>query len=161
MKHNFRVSKGASLIGPVGPPFGFNANGHFELTVYDFELGVKNGHSETILDEVEPGFFLMRYENEALFNQHIETLRSNSSLCSFQYFFFNNEFDAFDSPIYDDDYDDMVGGYDDNYDPLTAEDDEFNYQTAITSAQHGIFLSMKTRKNWKPATPSIEYRIKE
>ena len=157
-KHNFRVNKGASLIGPVGPPFGFNVNGHFELTVYDFELGVKKGHLETILDGVEPGFFLMRYDNEARFNQHLETLRSNFSLCSFENFYYNYE------SRMDDEYndDDAVGrGYDDRYDPLTIDDDESNYQSEITSAQSGIFLSMKSRKKWKQATASIEYRFKE
>lgn len=155
-KHNFRVNNGAPLIGPVGPPFGFNVNGHFGLTVYDFGLGVKKGHLETILDKVEPGFFLMRYDNEARFNQHLETLRSNSSLCSFDNFFYNYE-------MYDDDNNDDIveRGYDDGYDPLTMDDDDSNYQSEITSAQHGIFLSMKSRKNWQPATPSIEYRFKE
>jgi len=160
-KHNFREWKGPSLIGPVGPPFGFNARGHFELTVYDFELSVKKGHSESLLDEVEPGFFLMRYENEAVFNQHLETLRSNSSLCSFGSFFYNYEFDAHDYRMDDDYIDDYGDATDDlNGDPLTGDDDLFDFQSEITSAEHGIFLSMKSKKNWKPATPSIEYRFK-
>lgn len=152
------MTKGASLIGPVGPPFGFNVNGHFGLTVYDFELGVKKGHAEAILDGVEPGFFLMRYDNEARFNQHLETLRSNSSLCSFAHFYYNN-----DAPMYDDDYNDDAAerGYDDGFDPLATDDDDPNYQSEITNAQHGVFLSLKSRKKWKPATSFIEYRFKE
>jgi len=164
-KHSFREWKGPSLIGPVGPPFGFNANGHFELNVYDFQLNVKKGYFESILDEVEPGFYLMRYENEAVFNQHLETLRSNSSLCSFEHFFYNYEYDANDYRSGDEYNDDFMYNYgnamDDMYDPLTGDDDAFdNYQSEIKSAEHGIFLSMKSKKNWKPATPSIEYRFK-
>jgi len=170
MKHNFRETKGPSLIGPVGPPFGFNARGHFGLTVYDFELTVKEGHDKTVLDEVEPGFFLVRYPNEAYFNQHMEMLRSNTSACSFEHFYSGYDFRGSMKAAYNDDYggvgDDeyeMYGDDDlmDNFDDFLAMDDDWEYESEILSADYGIFLSMKNKnKNWKPATPSIEYEFK-
>lgn len=168
MKHNFRETKGPSLIGPVGPPFGFNARGHFGLMVYDFALTVKEGHSDTVMDEVEPGFFLVRYPNEAYFNQHMEMLRSNTSSCSFEHFYSGNDFRGSMKAEYgygdvgDDEFD-MYGEDDlmDNFDDFLAMDDDWEYESEIISADHGVFLSMKNKKkNWKPATPSIEYDFK-
>jgi len=165
LKHSFYESHAPSLIGPIGPPFGYEAHGHFGLDVNDFELHVKKGgHTEpTILDQVEPGFFLMRYPNEAVFNQMMEEWRSNASLCSFDHFYYAKSENDDDTPLYSDD--DMVfyGDDDQAFDPLTGDDDDFNDfgKSEIKSAAHGIFLSMKNKKKtWKPETASIEYQFK-
>lgn len=150
MKHTFHVTQGKSLIGPVGVPFGFNVKGHYALTVHDFELTSAKGKN---LDRsVEAGFFLQKFENEAAFNQHMDYLRTNTSACSFQHFLSSNDYDATFYNAADDDsnFDDVTFGIDD--DEYTGGD--------ILSSTDGIFLSMKTKKNWKPATPSIEYLFK-
>jgi hypothetical protein len=142
-KHQFHFSKAHGLVGPVGVPFGFNAHGKFELVVNDFELKVKNDGDIRILDKVEAGFFLQKFENEAAFNQHMEYLRSNTSACAFAHFLASNDNDAMDDihEADDDDLGDAAGG-------------------AILSAADGIFLSMKSTKKWKPSKPSISYRFK-
>ena len=41
LKHNYRTQHdGRSLIGPIGFPFGFTETGHYNLTVWDFDLSV-------------------------------------------------------------------------------------------------------------------------
>jgi hypothetical protein len=142
-RHNFQTSHGKSLIGPVGVPFGYNDHGHFELNVFDFELKTKSKDKD-ILDRVEPGFFLRKFENEATFNQYMEELRSNATYCAFQHY-------RDEAMYYEDDALD---------DFLTGDDDEFKNDHEILSAENGIFLSMKSRKYWKPNSASIEYRFK-
>lgn len=141
-KHNFQVSHGKSLIGPVGVPFGYNDRGHFDLRVFDFELKTRSNNPE-ILDRVEAGFFLQKFENEASFNQYMEELRSNATFCSFQHF--RDEAMYFEDDAFDD--------------YLLVDDDEFENNGEILSAENGIFLSMKP-KYWKPNSTSIEYRFK-
>jgi hypothetical protein len=150
-KHSFNAAmEKRSLIGPVGVPFGFLEGGHFELTVFDFELSIvrKRGddvvstdRDEDILKKVEAGFFLQRYKNEAAFEQHLEVLKANSSLCAFDYF--RND---------DDDEPSVFGA---------LGDDNFEEPKEIQSAANGILLSMKDQKKWKPATPNIEYTFKK
>jgi hypothetical protein len=151
-KHSFNaVMDHRTLIGPVGVPFGFLEGGHFELTVFDFELNVvrKNSNEvinaatdEEILKPLEAGFFLLPYKNEASFEQHLEVLRANSSLCAFDYF--RNEED-----------DDKIAF------ALNSKNDDFEEPKEIQSAANGILLSMKDRKNWKPGTATIEYTFKK
>lgn len=136
LKHNFQTfADSRSLIGPVGMPFAFLPGGHYDLTVYDFELKVVKG-SEQILDEVEAGFFLKSFKNEAAFHEHMEILRNNETMCAFEEF------------------------RDSGDDLLNTDDDEFGDVGDIESAKKGILLSMKSRKRWKPATPNIDYTFK-
>ena len=141
-KHSFTAfADSRGTIGPVGIPFGFLDGGHFELTVFDFELitvGKPTTPPHEILNSVEAGFFLQRYENEAAFWQHMEILRANTSLCAFDYF----------RDVGDDDL-------------AIATDDTFVDPDSIPSADHGILLSMKKHKTWKPNPPTtIEYTFK-
>jgi hypothetical protein len=149
-KHSFSAAnEKRSLIGPVGVPFGFLEGGHFELTVFDFELNIVRKRSndiinaatdEDILNHVEAGFFLLPYKNEAAFEQHLEVLRANSSLCAFDYF-------------RDEDDDDKIA--------FALSGDDFEEPKEIKSAANGILLSMKNRKKWKPGTATIEYTFKK
>jgi hypothetical protein len=149
-KHSFNAAmEKRSLIGPVGVPFGFLEGGHFELTVFDFELSIvrKKGddvlstdRDEDILKKVEAGFFLQRYKNEAAFEQHLEVLKANSSLCAFDYFR-----DVDDDSVFS----------------VLSNDDNFEEPKEIQSSANGILLSMKDQKKWKPATPTIEYTFKK
>jgi hypothetical protein len=151
-KHSFNAAlEKRSLIGPVGVPFGFLEGGHFELTVFDFELNIIRKKSnefintetdEELLNRVEAGFFLFPYKNEAAFEQHLEVLRANSSLCAFDYF----------RNVDDDDEIKFA---------LNDKDDDFEEPKEIQSAANGILLSMKNRKKWKPAKPTIEYTFKK
>jgi hypothetical protein len=152
LKHSFHAHHAKSLIGPVGAPFGFLRNGHYEINVYNFELLVNNrksGKEEVDPTEFEPGFFLQRFENEAAFNHHLELLKSNTSLCSFQYF--RDEDDGMDFSM----------GVDDD---LEFDDKFFsdNTNVDIESAERGILLSMKSQNVWKQNKPTtIEYRFKK
>jgi hypothetical protein len=151
-KHSFNAAMDRrTLIGPVGVPFGFLEGGHFELTVFDFELNIVHKHSneiinaptdEDILKHVEAGFFLLPYKSEAAFEQHLEVLRANSSLCAFDYF-------------RNDDDDDKIAF------ALNDKNDDFEEPNEIKSAANGILLSMKNRKKWKPGTATIEYTFKK
>jgi hypothetical protein len=174
-KHNFHIKTSKTLIGPVGIPFGYGAGGHFEIKVFEFELKVKKKGETSILDQVEAGFYLQKFENEAMFNQHIELLKSNTTLCSFDAFLddkskenFNyHDYEEYDDNFqYDDDTNDVFPGDDGmrremNNDPLSQDDDEFENNGEILNAKLGIFLSMKSRKTWKPNVAQIEYTFKE
>jgi NADH:ubiquinone oxidoreductase subunit 3 (subunit A) len=142
MKHSFSVTNGKTLIGPVGTPFGYNQYGHFELEVRNFELKAKN---KEILTQVEAGFYLRKFGNEAIFDQYMDLLQSNRSICSFAHLSSVNDYDSLDGSY--DFKDDDSGEFDGYGEP------------EIISAEHGILLSMKSTKNWTYA--SIEYRFKE
>jgi hypothetical protein len=115
MKHSFRIDRTShNLIGPIGDPFGFNENGHYEIQVFNFELKVrynktmvkgykkkKQWNEETkqkfkqqqqdVIDSVEAGFFLQKYDNLASFHQYMNTLRSDHTLCAFSHFIGDND----------------------------------------------------------------------
>jgi NADH:ubiquinone oxidoreductase subunit 3 (subunit A) len=145
MKHSFSVKYGRPLIGPVGAPFGYNQYGHFELQVRNFELKTTKRNGD-VLDKVEAGFYLRKFENEAIFDQYMDLLQSNRSLCSFAYFSSLDDYSSLDGSLdfSDDDFDEYDG---------------YGGEPEIKSAEHGIFLSMKSTKNWKNA--SIEYRFQK
>ena len=96
--HNFYLKHDPrSPIGPVGIPFGFLKDGYYDLQVFDFSIGIDKRHykakpgqeglsADEILKGVEAGFFLQKFENEASFTQYYDELKSNASLCSFEYF---------------------------------------------------------------------------
>ena len=78
-----------------------------------------------ILDEVEAGFILKRFVNEAAFIQYMDELRANATICSFE---------------------DFLGDEDGYLKSLPGwEDDEEHqkHQQDDTNAENGIFLSMK------------------
>jgi hypothetical protein len=105
------------LIAPIGTPYGFLTGGHFELNVYNWKL---TDVSETDkAGGIEAGFFTKRFDNEAQFTKYIETVRSNSSLCVFDY----------EDPQQDD---------------LPLEDDDGFDGGSIESAKNGILLSMNS-----------------
>lgn len=136
-KHSFHTGgTRKNLIGPVGVPFGYFAHGVFHISVDNFILVPKHGESPDVLGHVEAGFLLEKYKNEAAYNQHMDVLMTNTSECLFQYF-------AADEDEY-------------NF------DDDFQYSTGgISSAEHGIFLSMRPEKDrTKPSSATIEYRFK-
>lgn len=77
-KHSFATfADHRDLIGPVGTPFGYLANGHYEMQVSDFSLqGTHAGDSEA-------GFVLKPFPNEAAFYQYIEEIEESQS-CIFE-----------------------------------------------------------------------------
>jgi G protein-coupled receptor 107 len=74
-----------------------------------------------------------------LFQQYMDVLRDNTSLCAFE------EFREHLST------DDILAGDDDEFNNIPAE---------VSSATKGIFLSMKNRKKWKPGNATIQYTFK-
>lgn len=122
------MKDGPSLIGPVGVPFGFLDTGYYELKLYDFALTERTGpdsYEETeVLGALDAGFFLQRYQNEAHFIQHMEMLKSNHSLCSYEYFR-----DRADE--------DFIPGLDNSGDP------DFTSVTSFPNADHGILLKLR------------------
>jgi hypothetical protein len=127
---------------------------------------------QDIIDSVEAGFFLRKYENLASFHQYMNILRANATLCSFQHFIppkqrlLNDGLDdtVDDGTPYDDDGasgDDFVPSkaWTDDWDPSRGDPGKpMKYSTA----KDGIFFSMQSKSNtWKPNAPSIEYRFQK
>lgn len=150
LKHSFITKDDdRTLIGPIGFPFGFLQSGHYNLTVFDFDLTIgkhdhdagDEGHRRNlahVMDEIAGvGFLLKRFKDTEVFNQWMEILQSNSSKCSF-------------APFLQEDDDDNLFADDD--------DDAYHDYGKVLQADHeGIFLSMKESNRWKPSTPSIAY----
>lgn len=135
-KHDHR-----RLVGPIGVPFGFLKQGYYNLEVYDFKLeinskkykaikGQESLSDNEVLDTLEAGFLLQRFPNEAAFNQHMDELRSNSSVCAFESFLEE-----------DDSYLSSLPGFDE------AEEGE-----GEVNADHGVFLSMK---DWRSGSANV------
>lgn len=150
-KHNFVTKEDARFfIGPIGIPYGFTAGGHFKVKVFDFQLTVGHRHhghtrgeddamAESILDNVEAGFLLKRFDTESDFATYYETILDDHTLCSFEKFR-TKEWVLVDDALEQDD---------DEFGPIDDTDD-------ATGA--GVFLSMKSPgRTWKPNTPSVEY----
>ena len=136
-KHTFHNGgTGRNLIGPVGVPFGFLAHGLYNITVVNFLLTPKGGESEAVLDRIEAGFLLKKFQNEATYNQHMDYLMSNTSACLFHYF----------------------AAEEDEY---MIDDDALFPAGEISSAEHGVFLSMRPDKmdHSVKQTSTIEYRF--
>jgi hypothetical protein len=140
-KHTFHVSTGRNLIGPIGVPFGFNVFGDVKLHVETFQLDpieAKGGTDQTS-SQVEAGFLLRRFKNEADFNQFMDVLQTNSTECAFEAF-----------------RDEKDGGLDlDVGDDFPSIDGDNNDNRSIQSAKDGVFLSMNSNDR------SIEYRFKK
>lgn len=153
LKHNYYTRRDErTFIGPLGYPFGFLDTGHYNLTVFDFELKApKHAHShephrllakakeEDKQEEVEPdgpaemlksvkgvGFLLKRFDDEAGFNHYMAWIQADSHRCIFQPFLdarAENE-DAVNQLTTDDNYAYLM---DDDYmdDKLWMDDDAY------------------------------------
>jgi hypothetical protein len=152
LKHSFKTKDDDRvLIAPIGYPFGFLQSGHYNLTVYDFDLSIgrhdvndgRHSHDVNdrrnlahVMEEIAGvGFLLKRFEDTEVFNQWTEILESNSSKCSF-------------APFLQEDDDSLFEDDDDAYD---------DYGEVLRANHEGIFLSMKESDRWRPSTPSIAY----
>ena len=137
LHHNFHLKNDLrSVIGPVGVPFGFLETGYYDLQVFDFQLDIQKRKYKPIqgketlspaqvLDEVEAGFLLKRFVNEAAFIQYMDELRADATLCSFEYFLDDDDSYLKSLPDWEDDQEHQQHQQDD----MTAE--------------NGIYLSMK------------------
>lgn len=91
MKHRYKIKTIRSIVAPIGAPYGFLKGGHFELTVYNFQVkdgprpGWKPGERPSKQGKFEAAFLLKRYDNEAQFNKYIDSVRANASACIFPY----------------------------------------------------------------------------
>lgn len=153
LQHSFQTYHDRrDLIGPVGVPFGFANGGKYVLQVHDFELTLSSSTSTSTNDDdddeiddkkafhnnVIPGFYLQRFDNDASYTKYYNQLSNNRSICSFEYYL-------------DDDDDIIIDGDDDD----TIIYDEVG---DIKSAEHGILLMMTPKQmKWKPKQPTIEY----
>jgi hypothetical protein len=153
LKHSyFTKDDERTLIGPIGFPFGFTKSGKFNITVFDFDLSV-GVHPENEedddrrkrslshpLDEIEGvGFLLKKFKDEAEFTQYMSWTQANTSRCAFAPF---------------------LKGSDDDGIFADQDDDWEDYGQVLNAEDEGIFLSMKERNRWAPATPSIGYDFK-
>ena len=144
LRHSFNTFLDSrTIIGPVGTPFGYVTGGKFSLQVFDFEL---TNPSKKEKDEISSfsgltaGFYLHRFQNDAAYTKYLNTLQSNSSMCSFEFFL---DRDSDGKEILDDDT--MV----------------FEEVGEVESAENGVLLMMKPRQTkWKPMKPTIEYTMK-
>jgi hypothetical protein len=159
LHHSFYLKNDhRTVIGPVGVPFGFLKDGYYDLQVFDFQLNIDKHKYKPIkgqedkkpldvLNLYEPGFILLRFENEASFNQYMDELRANSTLC------------AFDAFLDDDD------GYLDTLPEFDETNQDYNITGGMT-AENGIFFSMRgwTKQQGKIGTDKpmreIKYRFK-
>mmetsp|Transcript_2253 Transcript_2253/g.4777 ORF Transcript_2253/g.4777 Transcript_2253/m.4777 type:complete len:568 (+) Transcript_2253:357-2060(+) len=157
-KHNFVTKNdGRFFIGPIGVPYGFTSGGHFNLTVFDFALSVghrNHGHArgdddamtDMILDGVEAGFLLKRFDTESDFATYYETILDDHTMCSFERY--RTKRDGVAPEV-----DDPLGQNDDEFGPIDNTDD---------ASGEGVFLSMKSPdRTWKPKTPSVEYTFED
>lgn len=132
LRHNFHTKDDhRTFIGPLGFPFGFLETGHYNLTVYDFELsapvgphdhdGVPNNnrhhhhhhkkrilttttdHIESAYDEIKGvGFLLKPFRDEAMFNRYMAWVQSDPSRCVFQKYLNRTDEDGDGAYITDD-----------------------------------------------------------
>jgi hypothetical protein len=149
-KHTFHVRTSKNLIGPIGVPFGFNEHGDVRLEVHAFQLDpieARGGTDQTI-NQVEAGFLLRRYKNEAAFKQFMDYLQTNSTMCAFAAF--RDEDEVNDWALPDGADADSVLDVDDDFYVSSHGDSR-----SIQSAKEGIFLSMKSKDRL------IEYQFKK
>ncbi|KAL7482626.1 hypothetical protein ACHAW6_008298 [Cyclotella cf. meneghiniana] len=157
-KHTFTTHSDARhLIGPIGAPFGFLSGGVYNLTVFDFEITVGKTKKRTaaagesareLLERVEAGFILKRFDSESDFSKFYETVAENPTACSFE----SHRNKGPVNPNADDDQleaDDMFQVQFDNEESASKN-----------VAQFGVYLSMnEPKQSWKPKTPSISHKF--
>jgi len=141
LKHNYYTRRDdRSLIGPLGFPFGFLDTGHYNLTVFDFQLSPtkkphkhdSHSHSRSlaakddtncdsrtemclsdVLDNIKGvGFLLKKFEDEAAFNRYIAYIQDDPDRCIFQKYLDSKEKDMY---VTDDSLEDDFT-FDDDYD---------------------------------------------
>jgi hypothetical protein len=117
LKHNYYTRRDErTFIGPLGYPFGFLDTGHFNLTVFDFELKSpkephthdphfrllakdkkgKDNNDKSTNDDDGPtemlkaikgvGFLLKRFPDEAAFSHYMAYIQADHKRCIFQPF---------------------------------------------------------------------------
>lgn len=142
LRHSFTTKNDRRiLIGPVGVPFGFAGEGHYELTVSDFALKAPHTNLTStylLIHGLIPGFYLQRFPSESTYNKYLNLLQSNESLCSFDYFL--------DPVAGGDDDDDGDGGLRNN--------NATNTGAIGPPAKHGIHLMMTP---YDDENPTINY----
>jgi len=157
LHHNFYVKNDLrTVIGPVGVPFGFLTSGYYDLQVFDFELniekrkykalkGQKDKPLEEVLDGVEAGLLLKRFENEAAFNEYMDELKSNATICAFENFLGDDDSYLKSLPNWQEDHPD---------------------ESIEMTAENGLFISFR---EWKTQAEkergklmrTINYKFKE
>lgn len=158
LKHTFTVKHdGRHFIGPIGTPFGFNANGVYKLQVSNFylQMGVssKNSKEKNAINDssysygdleglIYPGFLLKRFDSDQDFSKFKDPILDDPNICGFQDFLQED----FEIPF----------TYDDN------DDDEYSHISqgpgVIDGGSDGIFLSMRNVQDmWKPQTPTLQH----
>jgi hypothetical protein len=144
LKHSyFTKDDERTLIGPIGFPFGFLDTGHYNLTVFDFDLSVgvhpENEEDDDLrqrslsnpLDDIEGvGFLLKKFKDEADFTRYMSWTQADPSRCVFAPFMEKTE----DDELFGD-----------------QDDDWGDYGQILNPEDEGIFLSMKERNRWAPA----------
>jgi G protein-coupled receptor 107 len=155
LHHSFNIKHDhRNVIGPVGVPFGFLDSGYYDLQVYDFELtidskkykpikGQESLLPEQVLEGVEAGLILQRFDNEGSFNQYMDELRVNASLCSFEYFLDDDDASLLKS----------VPGWDEQENNAHLEGEWI--------AEHGIYLSLyKGGRSNRANKRELHYAVK-
>ena len=186
-KHNyFTKHDDRTLIGPLGYPFGFLATGHYNLTVFDFQLSIgvhddndnyihggggggggNNGHHHhpssirNLRSHEEP---LSEEELDELVNGVGFLLKKFDDEAEFNHYMAWLEANATRcafQPYLNVDGDDDDAAYDD--DVLTKDDDEYSDHDGgvgemLDPTKEGIFLNMKPKSRWGPSnTPIVSY----
>lgn len=148
LKHNYYTRRDdRTLIGPLGFPFGFLDMGHYNLTIFDFQLSVpktlhkhdphhrrsmignsNNDNNEEnavalseVLDNIRGvGFLLKQFKDEAAFHQYMRYIQEDPTRCVFQKYLDLKESETADDAMmrfYEDDY-----PIDDDFDSMVYDD---------------------------------------
>ena len=140
MKYSFHINHhSGALIGPVGVPFGFLEGGRYKLTVSNFQLSVASSFSKHKME-------WFSRNKDKLTEEQGETLL-NSAKAGFYLQKFDNEAS----------FNEYMEELKSNRTRCAFEDIN---NGEISSAANGIFLSLKSRKNWNNGTVSINYKFK-
>lgn len=158
LKHNYYTKRDSrGLIGPLGFPFGFlDGTGHYNLTVYDFQLKApKNRHKhkdgelqslakdgqastetkpelklEDVLNNIKGvGFLLKKFKDEQEFYGYMNLYQEYPGSCIFQpYLDETSDTDVLAEPSY---------YYDDDVFEYTTDDAPYDYEESSYGAYYG------------------------
>jgi NADH:ubiquinone oxidoreductase subunit 3 (subunit A) len=148
LKHSFAVTKDKrSFIAPIGNPFGFLPGGCFGLDVFDFELTTlkwvqkkSTSEQQDILDQVEAGFLLKKFNSESDFANYQEILMTNSTGCIFDPFRNREEDPIFEDDDIGDVGDILSAGTDGIYIRLVNSSSSVMYQ--FKPGEEGLYILM-------------------
>lgn len=158
LKHTFIANHdGRFFIGPIGVPYGFLKEGIYSMSVAKFRMFSQSPHLKNknknqqmtdndIMKEMEdlhPGFLLKRFENEAQFAQFQDEILDDPSKCGFAHLL--------------DDIDER--SYDKNNGESAIDDHVARGPGVVDGGAEGIFLSMRSPKQWKPNEPSVYHQF--